>query len=155
MSELEYTKLVKEKCKESAYIYLMKKRGVKGQEISYQKLEMADYLLPNNEFTIEEQRTLFEVRNKMSDIPSNFCARESNESKCPCGATENMEHVYYCKYLNKKIPETSFNEVYNGNIFEQRQVLTNFEENIEVRRKFQNKEFPQAIQCDPLSSVLI
>ena len=41
MSELEYTKLVKEKCKESAYIYLMKKRGVKGQEISYQNIEMA------------------------------------------------------------------------------------------------------------------
>ena len=155
MSELKYTKLVKEKCKESAYIYLMKKRGVKGQEISYQKLEMADYLLPNNEFTIEEQRTLFEVRNKMFDIPSNFCARERNESKCPCGATENMEHVYYCKYLNKKIPETSFDKVYNGNIFEQRQVLTNFEENIEVRRKIKNKEFPQAIRCDPLSSVIV
>ena len=88
MTEYRYTQLVKQKCKEGAYKYLMKKRGTKGSEIEYLKLEMADYLLPNNILTIHEQRQIFEIRNKMSDIPSNFCSRDKNRSKCPCRDTE-------------------------------------------------------------------
>ena len=53
----------------------------------------------------------------MSDIPSNFCSRENNKSICPCRDTENVEHLYYCEYLNKKNPEISLPKVYNGIIF--------------------------------------
>ena len=56
MSNHRYTVLVKEKCEESALSYLLKKRGSKGSEIEYSKLEMASYLLNNNEYEIDDQR---------------------------------------------------------------------------------------------------
>ena len=155
MSIYEYKRIVKQKCKESAYNYLIKKRGTKGDEISYPRLEMAEYLLPNNEFSIDEQRKLFELRNRMTDIPSNQCSKEKNKSRCPCGENENMEHVYHCKYLNKKELEVEYEKVYNGNISEQKLVLKRFEVNIEQRRKHLNNEFPNAIPSDPLSSVSV
>ena len=37
--------------------------GRKGKEISYsEKIEMAEYLMPNSELTIEDQQKIFEIR---------------------------------------------------------------------------------------------
>ena len=136
----KYKQLVKQKCKESAFNYLMKKRGSKGLEINYPHLEMAAYLLPNSVFTIENQRKLFEIRNKMSDIPSNYCATENNKSKCVCGHSENMKHIYSCNYLNNEETDIRYEKVYSENIFEQNMILRRFENNFEERRKYLNKE---------------
>jgi hypothetical protein len=57
----KYNEIVREKCKESAYSYLMKRRGSKGAEIVYTRIQMSEYLLPNDEFTIENQRNLFSI----------------------------------------------------------------------------------------------
>ena len=89
-----YNNIVKQKCRESAYKYLMKKRGSKGSEIEYPQIEMAQYLAPNKFLTIDEQRQLFAVRNRMVDIPSNFCTKENNLSKCVCQEKEDMQHIY-------------------------------------------------------------
>ena len=49
---------------------ILEKKGLKGSEIFYSSLEMADYLLPfNNTLTINEKCELFAVRNKMINIP--------------------------------------------------------------------------------------
>ena len=77
----------------------MKRRGSKGAEIEYPRIEMAEYLLPNDEFTIEDQRNLFSMRNRMVDIPSNFVSSEKNESKCLHEEKENMRHIYSCKQV--------------------------------------------------------
>ena len=151
MTEYRYTLLVKQNCKEGAYKYIMKKRGTKGSEIEYINLEMADYLLPNNILTIHEQRKIFEIRNKMSDIPSNFCSRDKNRSKCPCRDTETMEHIYECKYLNSEEPKVIYRKIYKGNQLEQKHVFKRFEENMELRTKHLNEESSHAIpSCDPL-----
>ena len=77
MSVNIFSCLVKKKCKESAYKYLMKKRGSKGKEILYsEKFEMAEYLMPNSELKIEDQLKIFEIRNRMTDIRSNFCSKK-------------------------------------------------------------------------------
>ena len=98
----KFSAIVKQKCKDSAYNYLMNRRGSKGIEIEYNRIQMSEYLLPNNELNIENQQKLFAIRNKMVNIPSNFTAREKNYSKCICGEKENMEHIYVCENLNSE-----------------------------------------------------
>ena len=61
-----------------AFEYLLSKQGSKGQEIKYTELKMAEYLLPSYEnITIEEQRNIFSIRNRMVPIPSNFLKNQS------------------------------------------------------------------------------
>lgn len=50
----------------------MGRRGSKGIEIEYSSLKMADYLLPNDDLTITEQRRIFSIRNRMINIENNF-----------------------------------------------------------------------------------
>ena len=58
------------------------KRGSKGIEINYSKIEMAEYLMPNDEqLTIEGQRYIFSMRNRMVYVPVNFPKNQS-EVKC-------------------------------------------------------------------------
>ena len=71
----------------------------------------------------------------MIDIPNNF----GKEITCICGIKENMMHIYICeiwsdngKLQNKKI---SYNNIYNGNIKKQIEVLKTFEQNLEKRNE--------------------
>ena len=50
---------------------------------------------------IEDQRTIFAIRNRMINIPSNFVSKEKNDIKCICENIEEMKHVYECQYLNE------------------------------------------------------
>ena len=47
MSKESFAKLIKCRIPEIAFRYLLEKRGSKGKEIIYQKLEMAEYLMPH------------------------------------------------------------------------------------------------------------
>ena len=49
-------------------------------------------------------RFLFEFRNRMTKIPSNFGRRKKDE-KCQCGVTETMDHIYSGEFLNEKKQE--------------------------------------------------
>ena len=157
MSLSKYTSLVKRKCEESAYTYLMKKRGKKGKEINYPAIQMSDYLLPNDELSIEEQRQIFEMRNKMSNIPSNYSSENKNSSKCVCNEKEDMEHIYYCSYLNKEMTNVNYEEVYGENISEMKIILQRFEQNMENRENYTNakedKIDHEILVCDPQFSV--
>ena len=80
-----------------AFEYLVNKRGSKGQEIYYSELKMAEYLLPGYEnISIDEQRSIFSIRNRMIEIPENFLAGKDKEICC-CGKEENMK---ICTYVN-------------------------------------------------------
>ena len=62
-------------------------------QISYQELKMSEYLLPNDQLSIDDQRNIFVMRNKMSDISSNFTSEEKNTFICCCGTKEEMESI--------------------------------------------------------------
>ena len=96
-------------------------------------IQTAEYLLPNNEITIEEQRKIFAIRNRMIDIPANFIAKEKNDNKCFCNKIEDMKHIYECKLLNKRGPDTKFELIYHGTIAEQKKILKRVEQNLEIR----------------------
>ena len=117
---------------------------------------MAAYLQPNNVFTIDDQQKIFEIRNKLSDIPSNFCKKENNKSKCVCSEIETMEHIYSCYILNKETPDIEYEKVYSDKLYEQKVILERFEANFNKRKEYLNKEdSPHVILDDPLLSTLL
>ena len=156
----KFSAIVKQKCKDSAYNYLMNRRGSKGIEIEYNRIQMSEYLLPNNELNIENQQKLFAARNKMLNIPSNLTTREKNHSKCICGEQENMEHIYVCEQFNSEKPAENYEYLFSGNMKQQVQIFRRFEYNLKNREKLAEEkisktESDHVIVNDPLFSLLL
>ena len=151
MTKENFKKIIKMKISEISLEYLLRKRGSKGKEIKYDRLEMADYLQPYNKtLTLEEKRQLFSVRNRMVEIGYNFGKYE----KCiMCGEYEDMTHIYSCEYLNEEETNIKFEKIFNGNMIEQMKVFRTFEKNMNKRneRKSENKNPPGDPFCDPLN----
>ena len=73
MTPIKFKNVLKSRITKNALKYLLQKRGSKGMEIEYPSLEMKEYLLPyNDRMNIEEKQNMFEIRNRMVDIPANF-----------------------------------------------------------------------------------
>ena len=66
----------------------------KGSEIKYTKLEMPSYLLPNNEYKIDDQRYVYGMRNKMADIPSSFTAKEKSNQNATAIKLKTLNILY-------------------------------------------------------------
>ena len=81
---------------------------------------------------------MFEVRNDMTTIPKNY----GKEILCLCGTKETMIHIYNCELWSEKgKKKISYNNIYNGKIENQIEILKTFEQNIEKRNermKFDN-----------------
>ena len=106
---------------------------------------MSQYLQPNNELDINEKKKIFEIRNRMTNIPANYPGTKQNITKCNCGKLENMEHIYYCEKLNKTEKMIEYEHIYKDNIENMKIVLKRMEENMEKREKISH-----VIQyCDP------
>ena len=91
---------------------MVKKQGKKGQEITYSELKMAEYLMPNLEnISIEDRRTIFEIRNRMLPIAVNFPSKTSEKS-CWCGKDEDTRHIYICRYWTDESEKTPFELIY-------------------------------------------
>ena len=134
----------------------MRKRGSKGCEIQYKEIKTADYLLPNTALNIEDQRTIFAIRNRMINIPSNFISKNKNDIKCVCNNIEEMKHIYECQYLNEEKPDIQYEAIFNGTIYEQKKVLRRFKRNIETRQRLKETNPNHVIlNCDPLPLVTI
>ena len=126
-------------------------------EIDYPEIQMAEYLQPNEELTIEQQRQQFEIRNRMVNIPANCSAK--NTTKCICNEIENMRHIYNCKYLNKEEPRLEYEKLFYGNISELKCISKKNEANMKTRKEYIDKlkeESDHAIHdSDPLYSVSV
>ena len=125
---------------------------------------MAEYLMPNIEnLSIDDKRSIFEIRNRMvSAVPANFSSRKSeNKHICPCGETEEMEHLYTCKFWNNEEIKTEYKAIYEDNIKQQLNVSERIRKVLEKRDIYRSeiiekevKEKAQAIlHVDPLPSL--
>ena len=94
--------LVKRQIEKVAFRNLIEKpqRGQKGRLLKYKKLELADYLLPECEVTLEERGEIFSVRTELEDFPCNF----GNKTNCDmeCKEVLNSEHLLTCVEINKE-----------------------------------------------------
>ena len=90
MTESQFKRILKKQLHVLALKYLTGKQKSKGKEIIYSELYMSEYLLPNNHLTIDDQRALFAVRNRMVNIPQKD---EKKIAFCICNEAENMSHI--------------------------------------------------------------
>ena len=140
MTKGKYNRMLKERIHENALKYLTEKQVKKGKEITYSKIEMAEYLLPDSKLSTEQKRQMFSIRNKMIDISDNFSSSEV-QTFCYCGEQETMSHLYYCKLLNDDSSELiSYQKIYDGNISEQMKIFHRFEVNLKIRENIHIKE---------------
>ena len=142
MSKNNFKNLLKTKVRNNAFQYLIDKQRSKGSEIEYSELKMADYLLPyNRSISIDQKRQIFSIRNRMINIPANFQKGQGNR-KCICGENEIMKHIYNCKLLNRKEIRTNepYENIFNGNIEQQNEVMEIFEENLRKLEKIRENK---------------
>ena len=117
MSCTQFKNLLKEKVKSAAFIYLIEKQLSKGGEIEYTELKMSDYLLPNNELSIEEKIQVFSIRNKMDkNIPANFCSSQKISS-----VSAERGRVYM------------YEKIYSENVKDIKAINERFQENMNSR----------------------
>ena len=86
-----YKFMIRKKCKEIAYEYLLKKRGTKGRT--------ANNWRPTENLLNKKQngQDLFK-----------FHFQGNNRSKCICQQQEVMLHIYECKYINSENQEVNY-----------------------------------------------
>ena len=96
----------------------------------------------------------------MENIQSNFSSKQNNVSKCFFGETEDMKHIYVCKYSNDEEILVEYEKIFCGNLSEQSIILRRFEENFVKRKQYSEMKkeeiSDQAIlNCDPLLANLL
>ena len=67
------------------------------------------------------------------------------------GKKEDMKHVYSCDMLSKEEIEIQYENIYNGNIHNQRKVLKRFEDNLKKRNFMKLSKVPCDQNIGPLS----
>ena len=88
------------------------------------KLEMAEYLSPNNKLT-----------NRTIKIPNDFSSKDK-KILCIYGEEENLSHIYTCVILNEsEMEEISYGKIYK----EQRKILIKIESNLKTRENIYNE----------------
>jgi hypothetical protein len=136
LSNIKFNRMIKEAIKVKAFEYLTKKRGSKGLEIEYSELKMAEYLMPNFEnHSIDNKRKIFEIRNRMLPISSNFPSSNEDQN-CWCGEYENTKHIYICKYWCNESEKTKFEMIYSDDMPQLSKVYKQYEMNLKVRENY-------------------
>ena len=130
MKRTIFRKISNLKCEEAAFTALIQKRdnGKKGKNIKYgSSLEMADYLCPNSQLTVQDQKDIFQIRSMTNTLPSN----RGDPKPCSTGCGDFMEnpHIYLCPVLNEE-PQGDINRLLNGTLNEMKLALQQWRENM-------------------------
>ena len=137
LTKTQFNRKLRESVKVKALEYLLQKRGSKGQEIEYMELKMAEYLMPNIEnISITDRRKIFEIRNRMLPIASNFPLGKVEE-KC-CGEIEDTKHIYICEKWSEKSDKLSFEMIFSDKMPELTKVYKQYNVNLKNRESLKN-----------------
>ena len=132
MTRKQFRKITKQKSEETAFkqLIIKKEKGSKGSTLKYGKgLEMAEYLCPNNQLSVEDQRQIFQIRSQINPLASN----RGETSICVTGCGEILEnsHILKCKVLNNG-EENSLQELINGDIHSIRNSLIKWKQSMKI-----------------------
>ena len=141
MKKSDFKNLVREQCHKSAFIYLKKKQlqGSKGRHIKYSNLKMEDYLLPQANISIEDQRDIFSIRCRTNPLGANRGILEYCETKC--GEVLDNAHIFSCIVLNTNEEKYKFETLLNGCTLEKKKYLKIWRENMKKREKYLGTQF--------------
>ena len=128
-----FSKIVKGKCIENAFKYLKNKqeKGSKGSGINYTCLAMADYLCPEANMTLKDQREIFLIRCRTNSLSANRGIIENCETMC--GEILDNSHIFQCKKLNTNPNNLDIENILNGYLNEKKEHLKIWRENMEKR----------------------
>ena len=134
-------KIVKEKCTKTAFQYLKHKqeKGSKGSGIKYTCLSMADYLCPEADISLKDQRELFSIRCRTNSLGANRGIVENCETMC--GEILTNSHIFECTILNPTKSDQSYDKILNGYILEKKKHLKIWRENMDKRNTFLRNQF--------------
>ena len=145
MKVCSYKKIVKQKSEVKAFEYLLHKqnKGSKGKAITYNCLEMADYLLPSANICLNDQREIFAIRCRTNPLTANRGIKEY--CKTNCGEILNNPHIFKCTILNK---ESTYNieNILNGSVEEKLNNLNIRRRDIEKINTFTPQD-PVILNC--------
>ena len=137
MKPSQFKNIVKVQAQKAAFQYLTdkQKQGKKGKLISYRKIEMADYLLPECAMSVQNKTDMFAFRCDMNALPNNFGKKDLCELSCQ--DEMNNEHLLSCKVLNEGNPNNlELEQLRNGNISEKSEVLKKLQDNSNKRTEY-------------------
>ena len=151
MKKTQLKSILKKKIYEKFLSYLLERRGTKGGEISYSKLEMSNYLMPSEyKLSNNDKKQIFSIRNKMINLHSHFPSKNLPKMcVAGCQIVKSDTHLYKCEKINLTKPELEFNNIYNGELSSQLRVFQIMKHNIGKRELLLNS--PGDL-CDPLTS---
>ena len=135
MKKTQLKSILKQKINKKSLSYLLEKRGSKGGEIIYSKIEMSNYLLPS-EFKLsnDDKKQIFSIKNKMINLHSHFPSKNLQKMCIAgCQTDESDIHLYKCDQINQTQPNIEFENIYNGELSTQVKIFENMKINIERR----------------------
>ena len=129
MRRSDFRKITKNACEIKAFFELRQRQenGNKGRNLLYEdKFQMPDYLCPNDQCSVEDQRILFQIRSRTNPIPA-----RGSPHLCSTGCGEFFEnsHVLTCEVL-KQESKFDLNSLINGSLNEMRTCLKQWKENL-------------------------
>ena len=95
---------------------------------------MADYLMPQSNISIKDQREIFSIRCRTNKLGANRGIVEFCETKC--GEILDNSHIFKCvKFNEDRQKKIDFEKILNGYIFEKKQHLEVWRQNQEKREE--------------------
>ena len=104
------------------------------EALKYACLKMEDYLLPEANIFIQDQREIFAIRCRTNPLGANRGLTEYCETKC--GAILNNAHIFCCPELNTREEKFDFETILNGCTIEKKQMLEVWRENMKKREHY-------------------
>ena len=120
MSKFTFKHITKEACEQAALKNLKMQIKTKGNKISYEQLEMQNYLKADSDLNLEEKKMTFKIRTEMTDLKMNMKNKHDKYTCVACEVkdeitNETQEHVYICKNINKEdMAKCEFKEIFSN-----------------------------------------
>ena len=150
LPEQSFKKFVNEQVEEKAFQYLeqLKAKHSKVDHIKHNGFNMQEYFLPENVYSIQMTKFIFQAKTRMIDVKCNFKNKFKKEDrKCPfgCDLEDSQEHLLLCPNLQEReICEEiiEYDDLFSPIIKKQLTVAMQLEKRL-LRRKKKEQEISQ------------
>ena len=154
MSDYSYNTKVKNAIRKTAFNWLITEKNKpssnggtsKGSELSYTKLKLQDYFLPNS-MTIKQCNLLFSLRAQMFPVRCNY-RHSYTDLSCPIcqdqSQPDNQLHTLSCSGLVKNdnivaTDQISYDDIFSSNVMKQTEITKCFEYLLKKRKALEKQ----------------
>ena len=135
--------VIKEQIEKTALKNLKLQIKSKGKELSYEKLEMQNYLKSDSDLNLEEKKVAFKLRSRMVELKMNMKNKHKTLTCDVCELNneihnETQEHIYICEnYKCGGNEEQDVKEIFLNNRYTMKlkQVVKNYQQKLQERDK--------------------